>query len=122
MRHEEANTYKELHERNTAKQPNRIKQHKDFNNRIYKITGLCPVCKNAVSFTEKFCNQCGQRLNWRSEKLKMHFKSAETEQIDELDFFMEMLERGFTLNDFEKILDDLTFYYVKNFMEKHGLI
>lgn len=52
-------------------------------------------------------------------KLKDLMKNAIEENTDELDFFMEVVEQGFTLKDFKKIGH---YDYAKEFMEEHGLI
>ena len=52
-------------------------------------------------------------------KLENMMKDAIENNIDELDFFMESLEQGFTLEDFKKIGH---YDYAKKFMEEHGFI
>ena len=39
--------------------------------------------------------------------------------IDELDFFTEVLECGFTIEDFKELGN---YDYAKQFMEEHGLV
>ena len=46
-------------------------------------------------------------------------KNAIANNIDELDFFMDALEQGFTLDDFK----ETQYYdYAKKFMQEHGLM
>lgn len=52
-------------------------------------------------------------------KLEDMMKDAIENNVDELDFFMEVLEQGFTLEDFKKIGH---YDYAKRFMEEHGLL
>lgn len=52
-------------------------------------------------------------------KLKNMMKNAIENDVDELDFFMEILEQGFTLEDFKETKH---YDYAKQFMEEHGLI
>lgn len=49
------------------------------------------------------------------------FKYASENDVDELDFFMDMFERGYTLSDIEKHLPD-RYEYAKQFCEEHGLV
>lgn len=46
-------------------------------------------------------------------------KNAIENNIDELDFFIEVLEQGFDLKDFKKIG---CYNYAKQFVEEHGLV
>ena len=52
-------------------------------------------------------------------KLKEMMKNAIENNIDELDFFIEVLEQGFTLEDFKETEH---YDYAKRFMEEHGLV
>ena len=54
-------------------------------------------------------------------ELEARFENASKSQMDELDFFMDLLETGFTLDDIKKYLPE-KYEYSKNFMEEHGLI
>ena len=54
----------ELKERDTAKKPIKTKGLKDFNGNIYKVVGECPNCGCGVSNRMRFCDECGQRLDW----------------------------------------------------------
>lgn len=56
-----------------------------------------------------------------SSELEARFEKAANELMDELDFFMDLLDTGFTLYDIEKYLPK-KYKYSKNFMENHGLI
>lgn len=57
----------------------------------------------------------------KSKELSERFKKASDFQIDELDFFEELLEAGFSLEDIKESLPD-KYKYSKNFMEEHGLM
>lgn len=50
------------------------------------------------------------------------YERAAAEQQDELDFFTEMLDRGFTISDFYYALPEEEFRHARDFMEEHGLI
>ena len=54
-------------------------------------------------------------------ELEARFENASESQMDELDFFMNLLETGFTLDDIKKYLPE-KYEYSKNFMKEHGLI
>lgn len=56
-----------------------------------------------------------------SSELEARFTYASENQIDELDFFMDLLETGFTLEDIKTCLPD-RYNYTKEFMEEHGLV
>ncbi len=55
---------RELKERDTAKKPIKTKGLKDFHGNIYKVVGECPNCGCGVSNRMRFCDECGQRLDW----------------------------------------------------------
>lgn len=55
-------------------------------------------------------------------ELRARYEEASEMQEDELEFFSDMLNRGFTLSDFRTALKEDTFQYAKKFMEEHGLI
>ena len=50
------------------------------------------------------------------------YERATTKQQDELDFFTEMLDRGFTISDFYYALSEEEFQHARDFMAEHGLI
>lgn len=54
-------------------------------------------------------------------ELSVRFEDASESQMDELDFFMNLLDTGFTLDDIKEYLPE-KYEYSKNFMEEHGLI
>lgn len=54
-------------------------------------------------------------------ELSARFEDASELQMDELDFFMNLLDTGFTLDDIKEYLPE-QYEYSKNFMEEHGLI
>jgi hypothetical protein len=55
------------------------------------------------------------------KELSIMFTRAAELQADELDFFIELLEEGVTLDDIKKFAPD-KYAYSKQFMEEHGLI
>lgn len=57
-----------------------------------------------------------------SHVLCEYYERAAVKQQDELDFFAEMLDRGFTISDFYYALPEEEFQHAKDFMEEHGLI
>lgn len=61
---EDVDKWEQLKERDTAKRPIKIKGLKDFNGNAYKVIGECPNCGCVVSSMMKFCDECGQRLDW----------------------------------------------------------
>ena len=56
----------------------------------------------------------------RSE-LDARFTKASEECLDELDFFTDLIETGFTLEDIKENLPE-KYEYSKQFLEEHGLI
>lgn len=54
-------------------------------------------------------------------ELDARFENASESQMDELDFFVDLLETGFTLDDIKEYLPE-KYEYSKNFMKEHGLI
>lgn len=54
-------------------------------------------------------------------ELEARFKNASEKQMDELDFFTDLLDTGFTLEDIEEYLPE-KYEYSKQFMIKHGLV
>lgn len=56
----------------------------------------------------------------RSE-LCARFTNASEEQTDELDFFMDLFELGFTLDDIKENVPE-KYEFSKTFCEEHGLI
>ena len=55
------------------------------------------------------------------EEISARFENATESQLDELDFFMDLLETGITLDDIKTYYPE-KYEYSKNFMEEHGLI
>lgn len=62
----------------------------------------------------------GSDNDLRSE-LCARFEGASEHFNDELDFFMDLLETGFTLDDIKENLPE-QYEYSKTYMEEHGLI
>lgn len=58
----------QLKERDTAKRPIKTKGLKDFNGNVYKVVGKCPNCGCGVNSMMKFCDECGQRLDWSERR------------------------------------------------------
>lgn len=58
----------QLKERDTAKKPIKTKGLKDFNGNVYKVVGECPNCGCGVSNRMRFCDECGQRLDWSERR------------------------------------------------------
>lgn len=59
--------------------------------------------------------------NVMSTMLDQMFKNAAESQEDELDFFIDLMEAGITLDDIKEFLPE-QYEYSKNYMEDHGLI
>ena len=59
--------------------------------------------------------------NVMSTMLDQMFKNAAESQEDELDFFIDLMVAGITLEDIKEFLPE-QYEYSKNFMEDHGLI
>ena len=62
-----------------------------------------------------------ENVNDLSSELEARFATAVEEQWDELYFFMDLLDTGFTLADINKYCPE-KYEYSKKFMEEHGLI
>lgn len=77
-------------------------------------TDAHPELKNVVWIESKDDIDMG-------EELEARFANAAEEQLDELDFFMDLLDTGFTLDDIKTYVPD-RYEYAKTFMEEHGLI
>lgn len=54
-------------------------------------------------------------------EISARFKRASEIQMDELEFFMDLLDMGITLKDIELYYPEV-YEYSKMFMEEHGLI
>lgn len=55
-------------------------------------------------------------------ELEAQFKHASETQMDELDFYMELVDRGFTMDDIRKYMGEETARHTQKFCEEHGLI
>lgn len=55
------------------------------------------------------------------EEISARFERASEIQMDELDFFIDLLDMGITLEDIKVYCSD-KYEYSKTFMEEHGLI
>lgn len=56
------------------------------------------------------------------EKLKSKYEKATEEQTDELDFYMDLLEIGITVDLIRKYLDAEHATAMESFCKEHGLI
>ena len=54
------------------------------------------------------------------EEIAARFEKAAEDQMDELDFFMGLIDMGITLKDIKEFCPD-KYDYSKFFMEEHGL-
>ena len=77
-------------------------------------TDVHPKYKNVVWIESKDDIDLG-------EEIEARFEHASEEQMDELDFFMDLIELGITLDDIKECTPD-RYEYSKKFMEEHGLI
>ena len=64
--------------------------------------------------------ECSDDIDMRQE-LIARFEEASKKQLDELDFFMDLLETGFTLYDIELFYPEV-YKYREKFMREHGLM
>lgn len=80
---------------------------------VLKVTNV-PGVENIVFIEDKGDNDMGEELN-------AQFEHAAEVGMDELDFFMNLLEIGITLEDVKEFLPE-QYDYTKKFMEEHGLI
>lgn len=55
-------------------------------------------------------------------ELKTRFEIASEEQMDELDFYMELVEIGITIEMIRKYMGDEVAVHMKQFCEEHALI
>ena len=56
------------------------------------------------------------------EEISARYERAIEEQMDELDFYMDLLEIGITVEMVRKYMDDEHADIMKKFCEEHGLI
>ena len=56
------------------------------------------------------------------EEISAHYERAIEEQLDELDFYMDLLEIGITVEMVSKYMGDEHADIMKKFCEEHGLI
>lgn len=56
-----------------------------------------------------------------SAELSARFEDAAERQLDELDFFINLLDDGYTLEDIKENLPE-RYEYSRNFCSEHGLI
>ena len=94
----------------------------------------CRHCdENVTEEMEKgysFCPYCGGRWLDNQEEKGMKEKWSEIEKLytavdentDELDFFMELLEKGITVNDVRHVMGDAAAENMMEFCTEHGLL
>ena len=56
------------------------------------------------------------------EEISARYENAMEEQMDELDFFMDLLEIGITVDMVREYMDDEHADRMKDFCEEHGLL
>lgn len=56
------------------------------------------------------------------EEIGVRFENALENWDDELDFYMDLIETGITVDMVRKYMDDETADHMKTFCEEHGLI
>lgn len=86
--------------------------HRQGNNALFVLAYVGD--ENTVVIKDKSDNDL-------SSELEERFNLASEKQLDELDFFTDLLETGFTLDDIKENLPD-KYEYSKQFLEEHGLI
>lgn len=104
---EKLETYKKLNPNAEVKL-----HHKEGNNALFVVSFVGN--NDVVVIEDKSDNDLRSELNER-------FNNASEESRDELDFFIDLLETGFTLNDIKENLPE-KYEYSKKFLEEHGLI
>ena len=95
-----------------------VKMHDRDGDNLLFVMRLDPICcpeyANVVYLEDKTDNDL-------SVELEARFETAMDDYEDnELDFFLDLLDIGFTLADIKKNLPEY-YEYSKNFMEEHGL-
>ena len=85
-----------------------------FDNDLLTMLSNC-LKSQGYSFTES------QLKELLGEEISARFEKANEIQMDELDFFMDLLDMGITLKDIKLYCPD-RYKYSKEFMEGHGLI
>lgn len=89
-----------------------VKLHgRDGNNALFVVAYSCD--SETVVIEDKGDNDLQSELSAR-------FADAAARQADELDFFMDLLETGFTLEDIRENLPE-RYAYSRAFCEEHGL-
>lgn len=64
------NAYGEALEKQIPKKPNNIKFIFDFSGNYYTMQGDCPNCGEELFRSSRFCDKCGQALDWGEENGK----------------------------------------------------
>ena len=104
-----------------------VEQFLDFLRGLPDDAAICYSLTMPVLFVVSYVQQPNlvvledASVNDLSSELDARFLTAADEQLDELDFFMDLLETGITLQDIKKYLPG-KYAYSKRFMEEHGLI
>lgn len=72
---------------------------------------------------ENYCDECYYELGIAAVcELESKFENAVEKQQDELDFYTELIEAGFTVDMVRKHIDDETANHMQEFCEEHGLL
>lgn len=89
--------------------------HYSGNNALFVVSVINkPELKNIVFIKDK--TDCDLR-----EELRARFEYAAKVQMGELDFFIDLLETGITLEDIKEFYPE-KYDYAKGYLEDHGLI
>lgn len=89
--------------------------HPEGNNALFVLQIINrPEFEKVVFIEDKSDNDMCEELGCR-------FDQALEDGVDELDFFMDLIEIGITLDNIKEFVPD-KYEYAKYFMEEHGLI
>lgn len=91
-----------------------LKLHERFGEPLLFVVGLAN--DNSLVWLET------ESDNDMASEIEERFKIAAEEQIDELDFYMEMLETGIDVDMVRKYVGDERAKHMEQFCREHGLI
>ncbi len=91
-----------------------IRMHGYQGEPVLFVLGMAGENKNVWLESEEDCD-LGAELSER-------FKTAVDEQLDEMDFYNDLLETGFTIDCVKRYLGDDVGEHMQNFCVEHGLI
>lgn len=91
-----------------------LKLHDRFGEPVLFIVAL-ENDNNTVWLETETDNDMGSEIGAR-------FENALEKQLDELDFYTDLLETGITVDMVRKYMDDETANHMKDFCEEHGLL